>query len=50
MYTSLQGELDKAAAYYTSLVDSKERSFGTSHPSVATALVNLGILYSQMVC
>jgi len=46
----IQGQLDKSAAYYTSLVESREHSFGANHPSVATALVNLGVLYSQLVC
>jgi len=45
----LQGHLDKAAAYYSSLVESSERCCGTSHPSVATALVNLAVVYSQLV-
>ena len=31
------------------MVEIREKSFGASHPSVATALVNLAVLYSQQV-
>ena len=44
------GQLDRAAVYYTRLVESMECSLGTNHPAVATALVNLGVVYSQLVC
>ena len=44
-----QGKLDKAVPLYELAVEIRQKSFGPKHPSVATALVNLAVLYSQMV-
>uniref|UniRef100_A0A8D1EYE7 Nephrocystin-3 n=1 Tax=Sus scrofa TaxID=9823 RepID=A0A8D1EYE7_PIG len=42
------GKLDKAVPLYELAVEIRQKSFGPKHPSVATALVNLAVLYSQM--
>lgn len=34
---------------YELALEIREKSFGPKHPSVATALVNLGVLYCQLV-
>jgi hypothetical protein len=44
-----QGKPDKAVPLYELAVEIRQKSFGPKHPSVATALVNLAVLYSQMV-
>lgn len=46
---TFQGKLDKAVPLYELAVEIRQKSFGPKHPSVATALVNLAVLYSQMV-
>ena len=38
-----------AEPLYKQAVEIREKSFGLHHPSVATALVNLAVLYSQQV-
>ncbi|PIO40871.1 hypothetical protein AB205_0104530, partial [Aquarana catesbeiana] len=42
------GKLDKAVPLYELTVEIRQKSFGPKHPSVATALVNLAVLYCQM--
>ncbi|XP_058513216.1 nephrocystin-3 isoform X3 [Ochotona princeps] len=42
------GKLDKAVPLYELAVEIRQKSFGPKHPSVATALVNLAVLHSQM--
>uniref|UniRef100_A0A8C4VPI1 Nephrocystin-3 n=1 Tax=Gopherus evgoodei TaxID=1825980 RepID=A0A8C4VPI1_9SAUR len=44
----LAGKLDKAVPLYELAVEIRQKSFGPKHPSVATALVNLAVLYCQM--
>ena len=44
-----QGRVDKAVPLYELAVEIRQKSFGPKHPSVATALVNLAVLHSQMV-
>ena len=44
-----QNKLDKAEPLYQQSVEIRERSFGAQHPAVATALVNLAVLYSNQV-
>ena len=44
-----QGKIEKAFPLYTHMVSLRERVFGLQHPSVATALVSLAVLYSQQV-
>lgn len=46
---SVQGRLEKAVPLYELSLDIREKSFGPKHPSVATALVNLAVIYCQMV-
>lgn len=46
---SPQGKLEKAVPLYELAVEIRQKSFGPKHPSVATALVNLAVLYCQMV-
>ena len=48
-FYKLQNQLSKAEPLYKHAVNVRESSFGTNHPSVATALVNLAVLYSQQV-
>ena len=38
-----------AEPLYKQAVEIRERSFGENHPAVATALVNLAVLFSQQV-
>lgn len=45
----VQGKLEKAAPLYELSLEIREKSFGPKHPSVATALVNLAVLYCQLV-
>ncbi|KAG8139316.1 hypothetical protein E2320_002081, partial [Naja naja] len=42
------GKLDRAVPLYELAVEIRQKSFGPKHPSVATALVNLAVLYCQM--
>lgn len=44
-----QGKLEKAVPLYELALEIREKSFGPKHPSVATALVNLAVLYCQLV-
>lgn len=44
-----QGKLEKAAPLYELSLEIREKSFGPKHPSVATALVNLAVIYCQLV-
>lgn len=44
-----QGKLAKAAPLYELSLEIREKSFGPKHPSVATALVNLAVIYCQLV-
>ena len=44
-----QGKLDKAVPLYELSLEIREKSFGPKHPSVATALVNLAVIYCQLV-
>ena len=44
-----QGKLEKAVPLYELALDIREKSFGPKHPSVATALVNLAVLYCHLV-
>ena len=48
-FCSGQGKLDKAEPLYIQAVEIREKAFGPHHPSVATALVSLAVLYSQQV-
>lgn len=48
-YTTLQGKFEKAEPLYKRAIEIREKSFGSDHPSVATACVNLAVLYSQQV-
>lgn len=45
----VQGKLEKAAPLYELSLEIREKSFGPKHPSVATALVNLAVIYCQLV-
>lgn len=45
----VQGKLEKAVPLYELSLDIREKSFGPKHPSVATALVNLAVIYCQLV-
>lgn len=45
----MQGKLEKAAPLYELSLEIREKSFGPKHPSVATALVNLAVIYCQLV-
>lgn len=45
----MQGKLEKAVPLYELSLDIREKSFGPKHPSVATALVNLAVIYCQLV-
>jgi hypothetical protein len=45
----MQKCLEKALPLYEELVDIQRKTLGVSHPSVAAAMVNLGILYCQRV-
>ena len=49
MCVFVQGKLEKAAPLYELSLDIREKSFGPKHPSVATALVNLAVIYCQLV-
>ena len=44
-----QGQFDKAEPLYRQSVEIRESAFSPGHPAVATALVNLAVLYSQQV-
>ena len=44
-----QGKLEKAVPLYELSLEIREKSFGPKHPSVATALVNLAVIYCQLV-
>uniref|UniRef100_A0A673G6D4 Nephrocystin-3 n=1 Tax=Sinocyclocheilus rhinocerous TaxID=307959 RepID=A0A673G6D4_9TELE len=44
----LCGKLEKAVPLYELALEIREKSFGPKHPSVATALVNLAVLYCQL--
>ena len=44
----MKGKVDKAVPLYELAVEIRQKSFGPKHPSVATALVNLAVLHSQM--
>lgn len=46
---SVQGKLEKAVPLYELSLEIREKSFGPKHPSVATALVNLAVIYCQLV-
>ena len=48
-YCIFQGKFEQAFPLYKQAVDIREKTFGSYHPSVATALVNLAVLYSQQV-
>ena len=39
--------MDKAEPLYREMVDIQKRTYGSHHPSVATLLVNLAVIYSQ---
>lgn len=45
----VQGKLEKAVPLYELSLEIREKSFGPKHPSVATALVNLAVIYCQLV-
>lgn len=45
----VQGKLEKAMPLYELSLEIREKSFGPKHPSVATALVNLAVIYCQLV-
>ena len=49
MVLYLQGKYEEAEPLYKQNVEIREKSFGLHHPAVATALVNLAVLYSQQV-
>jgi len=45
----VQGKLEQAVPLYELALDIRQKSFGAKHPSVATALVNLAVIYCQLV-
>ena len=48
-FANTQGKHEKAEPLYKQAIEIRQRAFGDQHPSVATAMVNLAVLYSQQV-
>ena len=45
----LQGKYEKAEPLYKESLATREKCLGPNHPGVATALVNLAVIYCQQV-